>query len=394
MEIRVAKILLKRLVECASRAIRKRAVQNVNDNTPDKNLEEKIIEIFSDLLEEKYDRKSFYKQIINKNLPNRPSAKMVVKLIFNFIYCVGADGVRITADKIEEYAKEIVNMISKLNNHSRFFPFKTILKTKFLDLEKIKLQCFRKQSDDIQDANLFLNNAIKSIKQSNVLELHKLCEMIDELNGYIASVRAFYSKSGVKQAAFFISLGTFFTEIDSKLKLLIKNKDYEDDKAGVNSDVKSILENISISKTYLAVSSYVCKCLDACISSCKLIDYYTQDDEQKFENRETHRKNRSYNFDSFEKALTLNEEAIKKANQFFSENNFRSVISDQILEKYRKMLKERDYRLLEKKFFDDAVKQMTNAVYREISAKKKSESMFGGRKPTSNQVLNKITNLF
>lgn len=383
---KITQALLKKLLEYGAKAIKKRSIQNEND-LPDQTLESKIIEIFSGLMEEDYDDNKFRKQIIEKKLPPKPSAKKVIQLLYNFIYAVGVEGKKIDVNQVNAMSNEITEMIDKLNKRSRFFSFKEHFKKKILELTKIKITCssVSTESETKELAN-DINNDISVFTKNDTLDIKRAIKILETFNKIILSN---VSTPSVDYSL----LETFFKSMCKKCQDFIEKKEYTKNSEKVNIGIRNIISEIKILASQLDSDSSI-PSLNECLDFCKKLRYLSKSDKQKFSYNEKARKNKAFSLESFKKIVSLNQDAINKANMILEKNNFKEKIPDTILSKYNKIISDRnDDDILEEKFYSQNTKNMKSDVKKAME-KAASKSIFGKSIPTSNKILDKIVKLF
>ncbi len=376
--------LLKKLLQCGSKAIRKRSVQEESD-PPDQALESIIIKIFSQLLDENYNINTFKQQIIKKRISPKPGAKKIVQLLYNFIYIIKVGKARITVNQITLMSQDIIKMIGRLNKRSRFFPFRLHLKTKILQLTKVKSLYFSDSSSS--EITEIRNNIVKYLNpftKESVLNVQNAIRVLEVFNENVALIPP---TSPMESSL----LETFFEDLNSKCQSFIRDEKYVEDSEQINMGMKSIISEINILSGQLDSTKDI-PSFDKCLESCKRLRYLSKSSKDKFNYNEKNRDNKSYSFESFEKILSLHQGAIARANSLLAQNDFNSI-SDDVLSKYRDMISKKNKKILDRKFYDQQMKNMKLDVEKAME-QAASKSTFGKSAPTSDKILDKILGLF
>lgn len=376
--------LLKKLLQCGSKAIRKRSVQEESD-PPDQALESIIIKIFSQLLDENYNINTFKQQIIKKRISPKPGAKKIVQLLYNFIYIIKVGKARITVNQITLMSQDIIKMIGRLNKRSRFFPFRLHLKTKILQLTKVKSLYFSDSSSS--EITEIRNNIVKYLNpftKESVLNVQNAIRVLEVFNENVALIPP---TSPMESSL----LETFFEDLNSKCQSFIRDEKYVEDSEQINMGMKSIISEINILSGQLDSTKDI-PSFDKCLESCKRLRYLSKSSKDKFNYNEKNRDNKSYSFESFEKILSLHQGAIARANSLLAQNDFNSI-SDDVLSKYRDMISKKNKKILDRKFYDQQMKNMKLDVEKAME-QAASKSTFGKSVPTSDKILDKILGLF
>lgn len=350
----------------------------------------KIINIFSILMDEKYDNvKNFEKMIEKTRKKNKINTKKIIQLLYDFIFYSHSD----PSIDCNSQVKNINESIKKIKKSSKIFEIKNHLSKKTNELGCI-LNEIQKQELVTLDDNI---KKIKSI-ENNDIDVNgtiKSLDVIDE-NFSINVIKADIDKKIKLFEIIKEKLDEIFKIINKNSKMFDKNKLNEKIKK-VNSKIKLILsqtdEENSKSKELVTV-------IKECHKTGKQIRNLSNDSEKQLSSSVKKYDNRAFNLDAFNnyyenhlRVIEVAEDLLKTTKTLAKTVNNKEFenasISPEGLSKYKDIVDNKDVRIFNKKFFDNSVNEIKKIVKNELE-KITKKSMYGNSTPTNSKIFNDL----
>ncbi len=377
-EDKFLQFLLKNLLIYGSKTIKDIAQSKKTTN------EIKLVKMLLDLLQEKYSENAFeiFKtEIIKKNLAAKPGSKNIVKQIY---FLIVAD--KMSRKELDEKEKDIELMINNLKSTSKFFSIKKHLIVKVRQLKDIKAHYLEVGLNDVSAIPSELELLMKKLSAEKTLNFELLKLILDSWNKDIVSRhKADFGFNAVINARF----RDFFNGVViSKCKVMLGDRADANEK--ISEDINAIIYKMNILASLLEFGknqSTVNKCLDW----FRKLRYKYKSDEGKFKKREQDRLDDAYSSESLEKTLSLHASALHNANEMlrtYGDGKY-PLIDENILEKYSSMVKNKDPRLLDKKFYDKILGDTRKTTEKAISNVKISKEF-----STQGKILKAIMTVF
>lgn len=346
----------------------------------------KIINIFSILMNERYDNiRNFEKMIEKTRKKKQINTEKIVQLLYDFIFSSHSD----PSIDCNSQVENINESIKKIKKSSKIFEIKNHLSKKVNELgcilneiqkqELVTLEDNIKKINSIGNNDIDVNGAIKSL------------EVIDEN----LSINVINADVGEKK--------NLFENIKEKLNEIFKiiNENSEMfDKNKLNEIIKKIDSKIKLilSQTDEENSVTVMK---ECHKTCKQIRDLSHDSEKQLLSSVKKYDDKAFSLKAFKNFYNNHSRIIQMAknsleitktlatevnNKEFENAN----ISDECLSKYRDIVDNKDVRIFNKKFFDNSVNEIKKIVKNELK-KITKKSMFGNSTPPNNKIFNKLS---
>ena len=249
--------------------------------------------------------------------------------------------------------KNIENQIKKLGNNSRLsFPKEYLIK-KLTRLKRAKIQYLPKPKDYQATTSglndLALIESFESQKEIDITTINNIISFLEEEDTSTVSTQS--------------SLMKFCEILSDKCKSIQKVS--EENRQSLHKFIKDITHRLEIISAQIdwkdpqddASSRRYLKNLKDFVRR-------TRSSKKQFSKNERKREKRAYSIESMERIIQVHEHIIGRANEILKRNGISEIDADSLtaLKKYRKMVDSKDPKLLEKSYFDSAVKEIQSTV--------------------------------
>ncbi len=348
-------------------------------------LQGQIINVFNNLFEfdPKYIKTNFDTKILKKKFSSIPSKEKIVKLIYEFL----CDNKVEDKKQVEKSYKNIENQIKKLRKNPGLpFPKEYLIK-KLKRLKRAKIQYLLKYQQKNQQAFTDGLNKLASLGELKLTNAeHK--NTINDILKYFE----YENEANLK----FQHVQDKIVDVCKILSDECKSIKVEEERQSLHDFIKNVTRRLEIILAQIdwKNSGDDTNC-QRYLKELKSFVRQTRSSKKKFAKNEQKREKRAYSIESMERIIKVHNDIIARANGILKENGIAEINLDNLstLKKYEEMADSRDPKLLEKNYFDSAVKEIQSTVESEIN-KSRRKSMFKTKAPSSNQVLREILKLF
>jgi len=342
-------------------------------------LKGQIINVFNNLFEfePEYNKMNFDTKILKKKFSSTPSKEKIVKLIYTFL----CDNKVKEKKQIEKMYKNIENQIKKFNNNPGLpFPKEYLIK-KLKRLKRAKIQSLSCQTttDGFLDLTLIENfESQREIDKKTINNIITALENADPTSSIVES-----------------NLVKFCKILSDKCKNIQEVK--EEDRQDLHNFMKDAILRIEIISAQMEWKDAISdkNNTQRYLKDLKNFVQRMRSSKKQFSKIEQKRVKRAYSIESMERIIQVHNHIIDRANEVLKANGIEEINPQNLneIKKYEEMANSKDPKLLEKSYFDRAVKKIQSIVESEIS-KSKRKSMFKTKAPSSDQVLKEILKLF
>ena len=350
-------------------------VRIISSNGKEKN--NKIINIFSLLLNEEYNEQTFENTIKKLRNTEQSSAKKVVQLLYDYIINENS----VPKEIIEDY-------ILRLKPRSRFYGIKNHLLKKVEEISAVR------DNQQKVDLNKLKTNIIAISVEDGIPG-----SIIKALDSIANNLPISIIKLDISE------LTTFFKILESKLNKICEKINYENfgetNTKALNISIKQI------SSKFKLISSQICSTegqldnsIKACIKICKRVRTLSSSVDKQLALAVNNSNDKAYDLKAFkmfyDNHFKILEEAKKRLNKIKAEAEKMGIadfygvgISTKLLDKYGNIIKNKGVRVFNKKFFDKSIREIRRIVKNKLN-KITGKSMFRNSIPTKKQILNKL----
>ncbi len=375
--------LLKELLRQGGKIIR-------NGHKPVLNSEKlKIINIFSLLMNEKYENiKDFEKMVEKTRKQSQINTQKIVQLLYDLI-------VLSPSNKSVNYNFQVENInesLKKIKKSSKIFEIKNHLLKKVNELEDILNQTQQTESITI-DNNI---TEIKNIK-NELINPDNAINFLDtiDINFSTNVIRASIEEKTELFKTIKEKLDNIFKIVNENTESI--NKDELNEKIKkIDSKVKLILSQVEDKSEDKELISAI----KECHKICKQLRTLSYDNKKQLSSLVKKYDNKAFSLKAYKVFFDNNYRVIKNAiNLLATIKKYAKVVNNKdfenanisldCLSEYENIIKNKDVRAFDKKFFESSINKIKKTVKEQLE-KITKHSMFGNSTPTNNKILDKL----